>query len=134
MIRNNFVSSEGKVNEPSPQERIRVMFVSGMMADLEASLRATATATEKKDFRINAAKRTARAAARLKSVSEKIDNPFVDKAMEVFGKIKLRLNNGKQLTAAADIIAVLGYEFAANTDGRTLESLDGFVPGSDRWK
>ena len=134
IVRHNFVRSEGKVNDPSPRERIRVMFVSGMMADLEASLRATATATEKKDFGINAAKRTARAAARLKSVSEKIDNPYIEKAMEVFGKIKLRLNNGKQLTAAADIIAVLGYEFAANTDGRTLESLDGFIPGSDRWK
>lgn len=134
MVRHNFVRSDGQVNDPSPQTRMRVMFVSGMIADLEASLRATAAATEKAGFGINAAKRSARAAARLKSVAAKIDNPYLDKVLTVFSKIKLQLNNGKQLTAAADIIAILGFEFAENTDGTQLESLDQFVPKSDRWK
>lgn len=134
MVRHNFVRSDGQVNDPSPQPRMRVMFVAGMIADLEASLRATAAATEKAGFGINAAKRTTRAAARLKSVAEKIENPYLSKAMQVYSKIKLRLNNGKQLTAAADIIAILGFEFAENTDGAQLEALDAFIPQSSRWK
>jgi hypothetical protein len=110
------------------------MFVSGMIADLEASLRATAAATEKQNFGVNAAQRAARAAARLQSVGEKIDNVYVDKALEIFSQIKLRLNNGPQLTAAADQIAILGFEFAEQTEGNTLQSLDAFIPKSDRWK
>lgn len=134
MVRHNFVRSNGQVNDPSPLPRIRVMFVAGMIADLEASLRATAAATEKADFGVNAAKRSSRAAARLKSVSEKISSPYVDKVLEVFSRIKLQVNNEKQLTAAADIIAVLGFEFAAKTDGEQLSSLDQYIPTSDRWK
>ena len=134
LIRHNFVRSNGQVNDPSPKTRIRVMFVAGMIADLEASLRATAKATQKAEFGINAAKRSARAAARLKSVSEKISSPYVDKVLDVYSRIKLQLNNEKQLTAAADIIAVLGFEFAKSTDGESMQALDGFVPPSDRWK
>jgi hypothetical protein len=47
MVRHNFVRSEGRTNEASSRERLRMMFVVGVMADLEASLRATAAATEK---------------------------------------------------------------------------------------
>jgi hypothetical protein len=54
--------------------------------------------------------------------------------MSVFGSIKLRLNNKNQLTVAADQIAKLGYQFAANNDGSTWGVLDSFIPKSDRWK
>ena len=134
MVRHNFVRSDGRVNDPSPQPRMRVMFVAGMIADLEASWRATASATEKAGFGINAAKRSARAAARLKSVAGKIENPYLSKVLQVYSKIKLQLNNERQLNAAADIIAILGFEFAENTDGASLETLDAFIPQSDRWK
>ncbi len=39
-VRHNFVRSDGKANEVSSQQRLRVMFVAGMIAELEASLRA----------------------------------------------------------------------------------------------
>ncbi len=133
-LRHNFVRSDGKLNEPSTKDRLRIMFVSGMMAELEACLRATAAATEATNYGINAAKRTARAAARLQSVAAKVDNLQIKQAVEVYSKVKLRLGNGAQLTAAADIIARLGVEFAANSDGGSLQVLDPFVPKNDRWK
>ncbi len=57
--RHNFVRTDGKTNQASGPERLRVMFVSGMIAELEASLRATAKATEKATYGITAAKRAA---------------------------------------------------------------------------
>ncbi|MGB7345195.1 MAG: cytochrome c family protein [Pirellulaceae bacterium] len=133
-VRHNFVRSDGKSNEASSPERTRVMFVAGMIAELEASLRATAIATQKATYGVTAAKRTARTAARLKSVAAKVDAPILDDIMAAFGSVTLKLNNQAQLTAAADKIAQLGYQFAEQTDGTTLSALDSFIPKSDRWK
>ena len=88
-----FVQSDGKTNRPSSPDRLRVMFVAGMIAELEAGLRATAVATQKATYGVTAAKRTARTAARLKSVAAKVSAPELDQIMSIFGSIKLRLNN-----------------------------------------
>lgn len=133
LVRHNFVRSDGKTNEASSPERLRIMFVAGMIAELEASLRATAVATEKATYGITAAKRAARAGARLKSVSDKVDAPLVDEIVTLFGSVKLQLNNRDQLTDAADQIARLGYQFAETTKA-DLSPLDSFIPKSDRYK
>ena len=133
-VRHNFVRSDGESNRPSSPERLRVMFVAGMIADLEASLRATARATEKATFGVTSAKRAARAAARLKSVAEKVDAPRLVEILGVFDSVSLKLNNAEQLSGAADRIAEFGYQFAGHRDGTALETLDPFIPPPDRWK
>ncbi|SMP43925.1 Cytochrome c554 and c-prime [Neorhodopirellula lusitana] len=133
-IRHNFVRTDGRQNDPSSIGRLRLMFVSGMIAELEASLRATAKATQKAKYGITAAQRTARAAKRLQSVAQKIDSSILDETLKVFASVKLRLNNEDQLNTAADIVAVLGYRFAAQTNPETLTALDAFIPPSSRWK
>ncbi len=105
-----------------------------MIAELEASMRATAIATEKATYGITAAKRTARAAARLKSVAAKVDAPVLNKIVGVFQSVKLKLHNREQLTTAADEIARLGFEFASQTSGESLGALDAFIPAKDKWK
>lgn len=134
MVRHNFVRTDGKTNEVSSPDRVRVMFVSGMIAELEASMRATAKATQKATYGVTAAKRAARAGARVKSVSAKVDSPILAKIVGIFASVTLKLNNADQLTAAADQIAALGHEFAASTEGSTLTALDSFIPKSDRYK
>lgn len=133
-IRHNFVRTDGKKNDPSPIGRLRLMFVSGMIAELEASLRATSTATQKAKYGITSAQRTARAAKRLQSVSKKINNPLINEVLSVFSSVQLKLNNQKQLSTAAEIVALLGYRFASETNPETLATLDAFIPPSDRWK
>ena len=133
-IRHNFVRTDGKSNDVSTGPRLRLMFVSGMIAELEASMRATAVATQKAKFGITAAQRTARAAKRLQSVAAKTGDPTLAKILGVFSSVQLKLNNAAQLTAAADQISALGYLFAEQNDGSGLGSLDGFIPTSDRWK
>ncbi len=133
-IRHNFVRTDGTSNEVSDPSRLRVMFVAGMIAELESSLRATAVATEKLTYGITVAKRGARAGARLKSVSEKIESPLLDQIIAVFDGVALKLNNEAELISAADRIALLGYQFADVTDGDALKNLDGFIPTGDRFK
>ncbi|EMI58379.1 cytochrome c family protein [Rhodopirellula sallentina] len=133
-IRHNFVRTDGRQNDPSSLGRLRLMFVSGMIAELEAGLRATAVATEKAKYGITAAQRTDRAGKRLKSVSQKVSSPIIDEILNVFGSVKLRLNNKAELTRAAEAIATLGYRFAAETDPDSLAGLDAFIPPANRWK
>jgi hypothetical protein len=133
-VRHNFVRSNGQTNAPSAKERTRVMFLSGMIADLEFSLRATAEATVKETYGLTSAGRAARAAKRLAAAQSKVHQPILDEVLKAFEGIELKLNNRQQLSAAADAIAELGIRFAATVDGTKLEAIDPFLPRADQWK
>ncbi len=134
MVRHNFLRSNGQTNEVSSPERLRHLFMAGMIADLEFSLRATAAATEKATFGINSAQRASRAAKRLQAAQGKLNQPLLDEIQTVFASVKLKLNNSAELTEAADRIAALGVRFAATVRGEDLAVMDSFIPPRDRWK
>lgn len=133
-LRHNFVTSGGQANEPSSNERLRQMFMAGMIADLEFSLRATAAATEKADFGVNSAKRAARAAKRLAAAQSKLKQPLLDEILTVFQSVELKLNNRQPLIDAADQINLLGIRFAATVPGADLAAIEGFIPPKENWK
>ncbi len=133
-VRHNFVRSDGKVNDPSPLERTRVMFIAGMIADLEFSLRATAEATVKENYGVTSAGRASRAAKRLAAAQEKVKHPALAEVLEVFQAVQLKLNNRSQLVEAADKIAQIGTRFAGSTNGQELVDIDPFIPKPDQWK
>lgn len=134
MVRHNFLRSNGKTNDVSSPDRLRQMFMAGMIAELEFSLRATAGATEKATFGVNAAQRSARAAKRLAAAQSKLNQPLLEEIVSTFQSVELKLNNSAQLTAAADNIAKLGVRFAATVPGDQLQAIDPFIPPQDRWK
>ena len=133
MVRHRFLASSGTNNDMNTPERIRMLFVAGMNADLEFSLRATTNATEKADFAMTAAKRSSRAAKRLASVYKKTKVPELRTIIEIYMGVKLKLNNRESLIAAADQIATLGSEFATQYDGTELDAIEAYVPKKDRW-
>lgn len=134
LVRHNFVRTDGKHNAENTPERLRVMFIAGMIADLEYSMRATASATEKANFGITSAKRTARAAARLKSAQAKLNQPILAEILEIFASVQLKLNNREPLTQAADQIHKLGLRFAATVSGEDLVAINDYIPPKDKWK
>jgi hypothetical protein len=133
-VRHNFLRTGGATNAVSSRERLRVMFVVGVMADLEASLRATASASEKAAFGITAAKRAARQKRRLYEISQLVENPQVQSAMQAALGARLKLNNRDALIAAADEIGNAANEFAAAVDGATLAGVDPLLPTPSQYK
>lgn len=134
-VRHNFLrSADGHSNPPSSPERMRQMFLAGMIADLEFSLRATAAATHKASFGVNAAGRASRAAKRLAAAQSKLKQPLLDEILSVYQGVELKLNNAAQLTQAADDIARLGIRFAAVVGGDQLSAIEEYIPSQDRWK
>jgi len=133
-IHHNFVNSDGQVNTPSSPERLRVMFVAGILAEVESTLRAVARATTKDTYGVTVAQRAARSGARLKSLAAKINDPRLDQAVQIFETVSIRLNNEAPLTKAANMIAQIGVDFAENPPASGWEQIDRFVPGKDKWK
>lgn len=133
-VRHNFVRTDGKVNAEETIERTRLLFVAGMIADLEFSMRATAKATEKSTFGITSAQRTARAIERLKSAQGKLEQPILAEILKVASGVQLKLNNQGPLEEAATAIHKLGLKFAASVNGEELGAMDSFIPPKDKWK
>ncbi len=134
-VRHRFLDGNNSgSNDPAPIERQRLLFVAGMIADLEQSLRATSKATEKATFAITSAQRASRAAKRLEAAQAKINNAVVGEVLSVYKSVKLKINNEQQLSQAADQINKLGLKFAATTKAESLVAIDEYIPPKESWK
>ncbi len=132
-VRHNFVRSDGAVNATSDPARLRVMYVVGAMADLEASLRAVSKATEMSTYGRTSAARAARTKQRLWDIQRKIDHPLVAKALDAVSQLELKLGNESQILAAADAVGAAAYEFA-DVDGNTIAEVDAMLPDPSQYK
>lgn len=133
-LRHNFARTNGQSNAESSPERKRVMWIAGLIADLEFSTRATGKATTKQKYGLTVAKRAADSALRLYQVQQEIKHPEIEKALVAFSKADLKINNTKQLAEIADQISVAGYNFAANADGTGMEAVDKLIPQTNQYK
>lgn len=133
-VRHNFVRTDGKVNAEETAGRLRQLFIAGLIADIEFSMKATAMATEKATFGITSAQRTARAIERLKSAQSKVQVPILDEILTVATSVALKLNNRQPLEEAAAKIHELGVRFASTVRGDDLGAIDTFIPPKDKWK
>ena len=134
MVRHNFLRTGGTTNAmPSPDE-LRVMFVVGVMTDLEYSLRATAGATNKSTFGVTSAKRAARMKKRLLEVQKLVNDPLLNTAIEALETVELRLGNSAAILAAANAVGKAANDFAQKADGKQLMAIDGLIPRADQYK
>lgn len=134
MVRHNFLRTGGGVNGEATPAQLRIIYVVGVMADLEASLRATATATTKAPFGIASAQRAAGLKKKLYEIGELIDDSNVDAALEAALFVPLQLNHQSELMAAADKVGKAAFEFASTADGNTLAALDPLLPQRSQYK
>jgi hypothetical protein len=134
MVRHNFVRSNGTTNATLTPEELRVMYVVGVLTDLEYSLRATATATDKATFGVTSAKRAARMKQRLHEIQKLLNEPLLQPALDAVSTVELRLGNQAAITAAADAVGRAAFEFAAQADGKKLAAVDPLLPSPNAYK
>jgi hypothetical protein len=133
-VRHNFLRTNYVNNAASDRERLRVMYVVGLMTDLEFSLRATARATHKANFGVTSAKRAYAVRRRLAEMQEQLDDPRLDQALQAAYAIRLKSNNLKELTQAADIVGRAAFQFAEEVDGGKLAAVDAWLPPAESYK
>jgi len=134
MVRHNFLRTGGSANAESTPAQTRVMFVVGVMTDLEYSLRATAVATEKAPFGVASAQRAVRMKRRLIEIQRLISDPRVKIALDGVATVELRANNSAALLAAAEKVGRAAFVFAEQADGNALAAIDPFLPRPNQYK
>jgi hypothetical protein len=134
MVRHNFVRTSGATNgELSPAE-LRVLYVVGVMTDLEYSLRAVAGATQRATFGTTNAERAARMKRRLHEIQQIVNEPLLAPALEAVATVELRLGNQAAITAAADGVGKAAHQFAEQADGNRLSALDPLIPQPNEYR
>jgi hypothetical protein len=134
MVRHNFVRTGGTANATLKPEELRVMYVVGVMTDLEYSLRAAATATEKSTFGMTSAQRAARMKKRLVEIQKAVNDPLIEPALNAVATVELRLGNNDAIIAAADAVSSAAKEFAEKADSQRLASIDSLLPPPSAYK
>jgi hypothetical protein len=134
MVRHNFLRTGGTENGVLSPAELRVMYVVGVMTDLEYSLRATAAASEKATFGVASAQRAARMKKRLHEIQDLIHDTLIQPALDAVATLELRLGNAAAITAAADEIGKAAQEFAEKADGNKLTAIDPMLPQPSQYK
>jgi hypothetical protein len=134
MVRHNFLRAGGTTNAAPSQDELRVMYVVGVLTDLEYSLRATAAATDKSAFGVTSAKRAARMKKKLLEIQKLVNDPLLNPAIDAVETVELRLENSAAIVAAADAVGKVANEFAEKVDGKQLAAIDGLLPTPDKYK
>jgi hypothetical protein len=134
-VRHNTLHSKGRDNVPASAARKRMLYLVGLGVDLETALRAVATATVRKTYAFEMAKRADRARKQLAAAAKASPNvPEITKMIELSYSAGLKLNNERALTAAADGVSKLLETITETYDGSTMAGLDSLIPGPDKYK
>src|SRR5262249_44613042 len=134
MVRHNFLRTGETSNATLTPEELRVMYVVGVMTDLEYSLRAVATATEKANFGVTSAQRAARMKKRLIKIEKATNDPLLQPALAAVATVELRLGNTNAIIAAADEVGKAAKEFSEKADGKKLAAIDPMLPPPSAYK
>jgi Cytochrome c554 and c-prime len=132
-LKHNFLSHNG-VNQASSAERLRVMYLVGLVAELEFSTRATAQATEKGKFGLTVASRAAETAQQIYAIQQQLNHTTLGEIVAAFAEADLRTHNGDSLNAIADRIQRAGVSLADQLDGKQLGFIDSLLPPPTKYK
>jgi hypothetical protein len=134
IVRHNFLRTGGGANGENTLAQLRVLYVVGIMADLEYSLRAAAAATEKAAFGVTSAQRAARMKERLHEIQRLVDEPLLSPALAAVATVEVRLGNTAAILASADAVAKAAYNFAEEADGNRLAAIDSQLPRPEQYQ
>ena len=134
MVRHNFLRTGGSTNAISTIEQLRVMYVVGMLADLEASFRATSRASVKDTYGVASAQRAAILKQRLYDITQRIDNEHLERALDAALAVPLKLGRSEELMTAAEEIGNAAHTFAETADGSNLAAVDPLLPSPSQYK
>ncbi|MEO6034588.1 MAG: multiheme c-type cytochrome [Verrucomicrobiota bacterium] len=132
-VRHNMQKSAGKINEPIPQDRQRMLYITGRALDLEYSLRGLAKATKDGPYYQGMLARVKAAKDRLAAIEKATSLPEV-KAMLEAVKDDLKPGSEAAISKMAEDVSENASKLAKSQDGSKLASVDSLIPGPDKYK
>ena len=132
-VAHNFLRGGG-ASTPSGIARLRVMFVVGVLTDLEYSLRAVANATEDGPYGRQAAQRAATDRKKIAFMQLQLRHPLLQNALDAFEGVELASNNAAALLKTADAVGQSALKFADQEDGEALSPIDALLPTPQQYR
>jgi hypothetical protein len=132
-VKHTFLSGNGRIR-PENQSKLRVMYVVGLVADLEFSTRATGGATQKSAYGLTVAKRAVSAALKLQEIQQQANHPVLAEILAAFAEAELRTNSANPLNGIAERIRQAGIRLADELDGDQFAFLDAELPRPASYK
>jgi hypothetical protein len=134
LVRHNFLRTGGVENAQTSPQRLRLMYVTGLLTDLEYSTRAVGLATEKSTYGLTVAQRAANVATKLYEIQQQLKHPLVQESLQAFAEAELAINNSPQLNAIADRIGQAAFKFAQQAESENLSAVDPWLPTPDQYR
>lgn len=134
IVRHNYLRTGSSANGANSPAELRVMYIIGVLTDLEYSLRAVSVATQKANFGLASAERAARMKQRLHEIQSLVHAPLLQPALDAVATVELRLDNSAAILAAADAVGKAAYTFAEEADGNKLTAMDPLLPQPGQYK
>lgn len=134
MIRHNFNRTQYTSNAVSAPDRLRLMYVVGLLTNLEYSLRATGKASIKENYGVAQAKRTFLIRRQLAEIQESLNHPLLTQALDAAYGVRLKSNNSDALLLAAETVGTVAMEFAETVEGSDLAAVDPYLPPPEQYK
>lgn len=134
-IRHNFWSSNRTENLESEIDQLRLLFVVGVVADFDASLRALGRATSLGKYAETIATRVVALRAKLRLLS--LELPEVEELVEIVGQsenVRILTNNTSQLKPVSEAIDRLGRSIAEEYTGAEFEAIDHLLPKVSQYR
>ncbi|MBF0131212.1 MAG: hypothetical protein HQL75_01325 [Magnetococcales bacterium] len=127
-IRHNVFYTQG--NPPAAVERRRLIFIVGLMTELEYGLRAIGKATQKDTFATKMARRVKTAWDKLQMVDKAVAVPEIKAIISGMPAIEkeLKLNHSEPLNRLADLVREATKTIAKGYDGKGWEAMDSMIP------
>lgn len=127
--------SKGRENVPASAARRRMLYLVGLGVELETALRGIARAKVRWLYAFEMAKRADRARKQLDAAAKAAPGvPEIAEIVKFSHAAGLRLNNERQLTAAADGVSQQLVLITEKYDGSTMAGIDSLIPGPDKYK
>lgn len=119
-----------KDNQPASIENRRLIFVVGLMTEIEYGLRAVGKATKKETFATKMARRVKMAWDKLILVDKTIDAKEIKAIISGMAAIEkeLKLNNAETVNRLADQMREATKAVAQGYDGKNWDALDSIIP------
>ncbi len=132
-VRHNVWYDE-KVNNASPTNRLRMMYIIGKALDLEYALRGLANATEDQTYFKAMVERQQKALTDLKKIADSLQTAEIKSLVAAVNVADIKINNSAALTAVADKISSISQGIAKQYDGSQFAAIDTLLPAASSYK
>ena len=132
-MRHNFLRTGGSFNAVSDPVRLRTMFVVGLLADLEFSLRAIAKSTAGGTYRSSHQQHYQALQQQLFAVQQKLRDTRLQTVMDQLAAREICEDNPQGISSMADRISRVAWEFALQP-GSDLQAIESMTPSESRFR